>query len=91
MHPEVGDTRAGGNRGGMAKTADIWPASSVVSVLLGAWEREQTVRSEAPLQKVPISSSSGINLMMLSSFYLRTLATPHFHSNSFSAWAAAVK
>lgn len=40
MHPEVGDTRAGGNRGGMVKTADIWPASSVVSVLLGAWERE---------------------------------------------------
>lgn len=63
MHPEVGDTRAGGNRGGMVKTADSWPASSVVPVLLGAWEREreQAVRSEAPLQKVPISSSSGIN------------------------------
>lgn len=41
MYPEVGDTRAGGNRGRMVKTADSWPASSVVPVLLGAWERER--------------------------------------------------
>lgn len=40
MHPEVGDISAGGNRGGMVKTADSWPASSVVPGLLGAWERE---------------------------------------------------
>lgn len=44
MHPEVGDTSAGGDRGGVVKTADSWPASSVVPLVPGRQRASSEVR-----------------------------------------------